>query len=430
MTLANRFGPHLSIGIQVCGLALGLLCNLVLARLLSADGYGVYSIVYTLVSMIGMPLEVGLAMVMVREIASLHVRQDWGRMRGAIRASTFISLAFSAVWLSSCVIFLILADTETSHYAAAALWAAFLLPIAGLAAVRGSILRGLGHPLWGQAMVAVLKPGFFLLLMAAMAIKLWTDGAGVKFSPNLALALHSAAAAIALGIGMWLMARLIPANVKSAEPSYEWRRWLANIPGYSLMAAAFAANQAIATLVLAFFDQPQAVGVYRVAELGASLVVMPLGAIAIHYSADIARLISQGNTTELRVTLRHAARVAIAAACPVALIFLVFGRELIMAAFGESYSGASLPLAILSLAQIVNTLTGLAGIVMSMGGHHREALAAVLIAIGIQLALTLWLVPSHSVTGAATSSAIATLVWSQILRLRVRKHYLISTLPS
>jgi O-antigen/teichoic acid export membrane protein len=195
------------------------------------------------------------------------------------------------------------------------------------------------------------------------------------------------------------------------------------------MAAAFAANQAVASFVLAYFGPPQAVGVYRVAELGASLVAMPLGALAIHYSADISRLIQQCDPVGLRAKLRQAARIAIAAACPVALAFLFFGRDLIEVAFGGTYDGAALPLAILCLAQIVNTLTGLAGIVMSMGGHHRESVVAVLAAMAMQLGLCLWLVPSHSVMGAAIASAAATLVWSQILRLRVRRHYRVNTLP-
>ncbi len=194
------------------------------------------------------------------------------------------------------------------------------------------------------------------------------------------------------------------------------------------MAAAFALNQAMGSFILAYYHQPSDVGLYRVAELGASLVSMPLSTLAIYFSADVSRLLNEKDFSGLRSTLRHGARTALICAIPVVMVLILFGGELIGLLFGETYSGAWIPLVILSLAQIVNTFTGLVGIVMNMGGHHREVLVAVLVAVTVQAMSAIILTPSWGVTGAALASAVGTIVWSQLLRIRVKQRYRVSSL--
>lgn len=245
--------------------------------------------------------------------------------------------------------------------------------------------------------------------------------------PGTALALCAFAPLMALAFGIWLMLRLANSNIQDTAPKYEWRRWLADIPGYSLVAAPFAANQAIVRMMRACIATPQNAAAFRVANLGVSSVAMPLSALAIHYFADISRHIRGDDAIALRNLLQRTARVAIAAAAPVGMIFLGFGEELVAFAFGKAYEGAALPFVILSSAQLANTPTALGSIVMSMGERHRESLAVLSIAMGIQLVVGIWLVPHYSVAGAALASAAAAVAWSQILRLRVRQIYRVST---
>ncbi len=430
MSRFDRHAPYFSIGIQIGGLALGLLCNAVLARTLGSGGYGVYSVATMIVSIVGLPLEVGLAMVMVREIARYRSDGDWSRMRGAVNASFVIAIAFSAFWLVGCATALLGGIGTLAAYPSVAFWSALLLPMASLAAVRGSVLRGLGHPLWGQVLGAILRPGIFLLFLSVAAFLAWRESGSYEISVSYALALHVAGAAVAFGCGLFLLRRLLPSDLDQSSATYEWRRWLSEIPSFTLMAAVMAVNQAIGSLLLAYYGYPELVGIYRVAELGASLVAMPLGALAIHYSAAIAQQMRDGCVDTLRETLRRGALIALIVATPVGLVFIVFGREIIRFGFGAAYEAAAAPLFVLVLGQLANTLAGLVGIVMSMGGRHRESIIAVSIAIAVQSVLVVILVPKYLIMGTAVASALATLVWSQILRIRVKQLFRVSTLPA
>jgi len=428
MRLADRFGPYVSIGIQIVSLALGLVCNFLLARSLGTEGYGEYSVVYNLITVIGVPLEVGLAMVMVREISRYRLAEDWGHLRGAVIASFIITAAFTV----PCVVIILfgnlLEGTWFSAYTGALAWSVALLPIGSLVSLRGSILRGLGNPLWGQLLASVVRPGVFALLLIGAYLFARDSSTGRNMPASFAMALHVSAAMVALIIGLVAMKALWPKDMHTTRPLYQWRRWLLDIPGFSLMAAVFALNQAMGSFILAYYHQPSDVGLYRVAELGASLVSMPLSTLAIYFSADVSRLLNEKDFSGLRSTLRHGARTALICASPVVMVLTLFGGELISFLFGEMYSGAWIPLIILSLAQIVNTFTGLVGIVMNMGGHHREVLVAVLVAVVAQAMSAIILTPSWGATGAALASAVGTIFWSQLLRIRVKQRYRVSSL--
>ena len=429
MRLAERFGPYVSIGIQIVGLALGLVCNFLLARSLGTEGYGEYSVAYNLIAIIGVPLEVGLAMVLVREIPRYRSTEDWGHLRGIVIASFIITAGFTV----PCVVILLfgnlLEGTWFSVYAGALAWSVALLPIGSLASLRGSILRGLGHPLWGQFLTSVVRPGAFaMLLVGAYMFARGSTADRDIVSASFAMALHVSAAMFALIVGLVAMKTLWPKDLRITRPLYQWRSWLLDIPGFSLMAAAFAFNQAMGSFILAYYHQPSDVGLYRVAELGASIVSMPLSTLAIYFSADISRFLNEKDFSGLRSTLRNGARTALICASPVAIVLMMFGSELIGFLFGEIYSATWVPLTILVLAQIVNTCTGLVGIVMNMGGHHREVLVAVLIAIVAQTIFAIILTPSWGATGAALASAAGTIVWGQLLRIRVKQRYRVSSL--
>ncbi|MCF8330295.1 MAG: polysaccharide biosynthesis C-terminal domain-containing protein [Crocinitomicaceae bacterium] len=429
MTANSKLNSFLSIAIHLSGLGIGLLTNVLLARGLGPKGYGDYSLAYTIIAYIALPLEVGFAMVMVREISSSISSQHWGHVRGAIRASFTVPIFYFLICLSLSVLAFLVKHTEEHQYFTTALYALILLLLLGLTVAIGSVLRGIGYPLWGQSISSFLRPAVFFTLLVALLLNRTRINFISGFTPNSILLIQIISLVFVLGIAIFLLNRFRPLELKHTAAKYKWKGWLTDVAGYSLMSIVMSTNQGLSIMLLSYFTNSEDLGIYRIAELGASLVALPIGALSIHFSAHISRLLATKNILELQQSTKHLSKVALSVALPLALMLIMLSSEYLPYLFGKSFIGAMIPMNVLIIAQVVNTFTGPTGIVLNMGGHHRDIITAISIACIIQLVLSAILIPRYSLFGAAASSLISTLIWTQILRYRVKKIYNISTLP-
>ena len=108
---------------------------------------------------------------------------------------------------------------------------------------------------------------------------------------------------------------------------------------------------------------------------------------------------------------------------PIALAFIVFGREILALAFGQAYAGADLALAILALGQLVNAGAGSVGILLIMSGNQRRAASGVAFGAGLNVVLGVLLIPPYGVNGAAVAAA-AGLVLSNLLLVDIARRTL------
>lgn len=91
---------------------------------------------------------------------------------------------------------------------------------------------------------------------------------------------------------------------------------------------------------------------------------------------------------------------------PLYLVLIVFGDPLLHV-FGSAYSAGSTVLILLSLSMLVATGCGVVDVVLAMAGHTSWNLGNAVLALGVNLGLDLWLIPSHGVVGAAIGWAAA-----------------------
>src|SRR5699024_8289851 len=104
-----------SIGIQLLDIALSLLLAVVLARLLGPDGFGIYTYVFALVSLISLPAKFGMPGLVTRETARAEVTENWGLMQGVWRWTNRLALGLSlALALVSVVIIMLTAGHFTT----------------------------------------------------------------------------------------------------------------------------------------------------------------------------------------------------------------------------------------------------------------------------------------------------------------------------
>lgn len=392
--------------LRIAGTLLAFLLSVALARTLGPDGYGMYAYVFALV---GIPAQIGLSTLLLRDTARAEAAGDWPTMRGLWRWSSQASLAISGVLAAAGVVVYALTSGRWSPMeTATAAIGLVLMPVLGQVNLMGAALRGLRRVVLGQLPDTVLRPGLFLVLVAAVP----------SLTSATAMALHTAATLAALLVTMLLVRAAAPwrgAAEPVAHSNAFAREWFHSSVPLAITAVLMLVNQQADILLLGVFRSKEEVGAYRVAVSMAGLVAVGLQAGNMVLSPHFARLYAQNDMRRLQILVTQSSRLVVWLALPVVLLCTFFGEPLLRLIFGPRYAGAYAPLAILCWGQLVNVAMGSVGVLLNMTGYERDTLRGVTVAAGINLVLNLVMIPLWGMHGAAISSGTSLAVWNLVL---------------
>lgn len=398
-----------SAGIKAANVLLGLALAILLARSLGPAGYGVYAFALSLVNLLAVPAQVGLPQLLVREVAKYRYQGEWHLLRGLLRRSNQIAIAFSfALATGGAAVAMILSTRADLRTLETFLWALPLIPLIALGNLRGAALRGLKCVIQGQVSELILRPGF-LLLLAGTA--LWF---GV-LSPSSAIALHALAAGLAFGIASVLLVRYLPTQVAAATPVYETRVWLRSMLPLSLLAGMQIVNNQIDIVLLSVLTTSEEVGIYRATTQASRLIIFFLIAVNVVIAPYISQLYASGDMERLQRLVTTSARAILAATLPAALSLIIFGEGILKVAFGPEYAPGHIPLAILSAGQLINAAAGSVGLLLNMSGHERDTARGFAVATIINVVLNVLLIPRFGIAGAAIATAASLAIWNILL---------------
>lgn len=414
-----------SLALKLASTALGFILVILLARSLGPEGYGVYAFVFAIVSLLAIPTQFGLPQLVVRETAKAQAAEQWGLMRGLWRWSTLVVWLFSFVVLALAFTGLWLFADRLDNLTRATLMAGLLLiPLIALGNLRGAALRGLRHVVAGQLPEQVFRPALLILLclIVIMVAPIQT------LTSATAMSLHAFAAAIAFGLGAWLLWQSRPAELASRpNPLYSPRVWAFSALPLALTAGLHVINGHAGTIILGSLGTHTDVGTFKVVLSVATLISFGLGAINLVVMPYFARLYAQQDMVRLQRLVTQSARAILVLALPVTAVFLIFGEAFLTIAFGPNYAAGHTALAILTLGQLANAGMGSVGILLNMTGHERDALTGVAIAAIANVFMGILLVPKFGLNGAATATTVTLIVWNFLLRRAVWNRLRIET---
>ena len=388
-------------GLNGATLAFNFVIALLLSRLLGADGYGAFAYAMAWALLLTVPASLGLVPVVVREVATYRVRKDWARTRGLLRRSNQAALGVAlAVSVTAGVIFVALGWPEDPFFDPTIV-ALATVPLLVLVLLRQAAMQGFGVVVLARVPERIVAPalmiGFVLALQAALAGGLsasWAVGAQVL------------AGAFAALIGVYLLRRTLPDEVRKTEPLYETRAWVAG--GLPILAASAiqAANLQAGTILTGSIAGPEEAGVYNVAVRIASLLPFLLLAATPSLMPLIAELDEKGSSEALQRVLTRAARLVFLGSLPLAIGAIVFAEPL-LELFGEEFGAGAAALRILCLGQLVNVATGFAWTILVMVGEAGHGTWAVAAGTTLNLALSAALIPTLGSDGAAIGAAVS-----------------------
>jgi O-antigen/teichoic acid export membrane protein len=298
---------------------------------------------------------------------------------------------------------------------ARAFWAGcLLLPFLALTRVRQAALRGFKSIFKAQLPDGVLNHLFLAVFLL---------GAGLLARQTLtapsAMLLTVFSNVIVFVIGTAWLISSVPIAARTAKAQYERVTWIkTSLPILVITSMNLIMRQAD-ILMIGTLRGPKDAGIYAAATRIVELVVVGNMAVNAIAAPLFSELYHTGRTEELQRILRLAARGVFGFTMVVGLGLLLFGKPT-LGLFGKAFTASYYPLLILLAGQVVNSLAGSVGFLMTMTGHQNHAAFVIGTSAAINVALNYLLIPIFGIMGAAISSAVATALWNMVLLVYVR----------
>lgn len=397
-------------GINIVGVAMAFLAQLVAARLLGADGYGVYAYVIAWAALMSMLATLGFDVGALRFAATYSDQRDWPRLRGVVRYAESRTVAAGVLIAAAGISVLLMLDDVAPELRSTFVFGLLAVPCFALLQVRSSIIRAYGRITWALLPDRVVREGTTTLCLALAALILplplsaVLGGGAFLFGTAVALALAT----------MWVQ-RARPAALAQATVVDDQRAlWLRTaLPLLLLVGTRVAMNRMDVVLVGWLIDTTSA-GIFNVASRAAQLAILPLLAINSLLSPTIAALHAKGNQTDLQALITTTAWWSLLAALAFTLPLYV-GAPYLLAALGERFVEGVPILRTLLLGQFVAAAMASIVPLLTMTGHERFPSTLLTILLLVKIVAATLVILSFGMMGAAVVAALTTVTWNIVL---------------
>jgi O-antigen/teichoic acid export membrane protein len=368
---------------------------ILLARLLGAEQYGMYSL-----SLSAMNIAVGVALLgldaaLLRFVAVMIGRKDeeavWGTIQVGVGIALLLSVASGVILYGSSYV---IAERAFNNINLAPMLqlASVFIPVLTMSELLASVIKGfkrMDYPVIAQF---VFQPLVRLVLIVILALS--------GFSAFWAIVTYGAADLLA----SLLLLHYLNREFRLRRPINPARRDFKSMLGFSMpvwlsgLMVKFQGN--IQAIVLGALNTIASVGVFSIA----SQITMVSG----HFTSSlntsskpiIAQLYDQRDWKQMEKIYQTTNKWAVMVQLPLFLL-IVFFPAILLSIFGESYTQGANALVILAVADLLNVSTGMGGVILDMTGNTRLKLLNSLVRLGLYLGFDLFFIPRWGLMGAA-----------------------------
>ena len=395
-----------SAGLRIVGMGFTFLVGLQLARGLGAEGYGIYGLAMSVVSIVGIPTQFGLPQLVTREVAASQAHADYGRLLSVQHWATRIVLIMSFICIAAVATWMILSGKDLgSELSQSTLVGLTLVPLIALGSLKGAALRGMQHIVRGQVSDVLIRPVVFSLLLFALPFLIPLDATS-------AMAAGAASAGTALIVVWVLLQAQLPDGNKSKLISEDTRGWLSSAWPMALTEGMQVIQAQAAILLLGAMSQLSSVGIYRVASSVALVIALPMTIFSVVTAPMISKLYAERNMVTLQKLLAWVALAMFATTILLTLPFFIAGEFILKSVFGTEFIDSSRVLLIMCVGMVVHGFFGVNAVLLNMTGHHARVTRASAYALVVLVTLMPVMIWGWGEMGAACASAAALAFWS------------------
>jgi O-antigen/teichoic acid export membrane protein len=407
------------------GVGIAFAAQLIAARLLGVDSYGVFSFVLAWALLLTAAATLGFETGLVRFAAPYHDQCDLGRLRGVIRfaEARVIVAGLVCAGLAMLVVVLDVGPSISDELRWTFLLALPAVPLWALMRVRLSAVRAFGQVARALIPDKIAREATFISVLVLVAI----------MRPDLMTG-PAAGTALTLGAGVSLLLitfwgrQAAPDGLATTAPLSEDRAlWARTAWPLWLLTLSQLAMRRIDVLVLGMLIGTQASGIYFACFVTAQVIVFPLVAVNFLFTPTIAALHAAGDHAALQRAVTSTSWWTTTTAILAGVPILLLAPDL-LALFGTGFMEHADVLRVLVLGQLVNAAAGSIVPLLSMTGGERDAMSISLIAFAGRLSLLLLLIPAFGILGAAIVETVFRIGWNFAMGVAIWRR--IRILPS
>lgn len=395
--------------------------NVLLARMLGAEGNGVYALAYAITRISSLIGRIGMDQAVLRFTAAHSSQNEWNKVAGVYRQTMMITTMLSG---AAAVIIFLAAPLFAQVFEEPTLiepmrWMALsILPWSWLY-IQGQLLQGLERTedsIFVQTMgIQIVNIPFLIILTAAYGV---TGAAMSYFIAALIISL--------LGYRLW---RRYTPQLRGVQGEFERQTLLrTSIPMFWTDITMVMIGMSDTLLLGVFSPSTAAVGIYDQAKRVSVLAAAFLSATNYVAAPKFAAMHAAGQHDKLGSLARNAARLTTLVSLPYLVLFLLIPGWF-MGIFGPEFVEGGAALAILSLGQFISSASGSVGYLLIMTGHEKTMRNITVTTSLFKLALLVVLIPPFGYIGAALATMIGDSSRNLIAVYQAYKKLSIITIP-
>ncbi|WP_281926686.1 oligosaccharide flippase family protein [Roseibium album] len=407
--------------VRVGGAALAYLSQIVLARLLGAHDYGIYSVAWTVVIILGVMACGGFSTSASRFIPQYRQAGDLAALRGFLKASRLIAflIGIGAAVIGIELVHLLRPAIDPSYNQP--LIIVFLaLPFFAFGLVQDGIARSYDWPSLAMLPTYIWRPLAILLLLVAAVF------AGRPASAETAAFVAVAATLLVAGYQYFHLRKRLPQQIPPGPSRVELKSWVVvSLP--MLMVEGFLQLITSADVIMvSFFQSPDEVAVYFAASRTLALVHFVYFAVR---AASAHRFSAYTHNQDLKGLATYTRQATLWTFWPSLLAGagLLIVAPLLLRLFGNGFESGYPLIALLMIGVLARASVGPADALLSMTGHQRTCAGIYAVTFVFNVLLNLIFIPLFGLAGAAIATSCAIFLEASALAIAAKRKLNVTT---
>ena len=393
-------GSSVALAGRVTGRMLYAVMQVILARLLGAETFGIYGIGWTVLLIIGTIAPMGLPNGVIR-FGSRYWKKNNAALKNMFVQSLGLTLSSSLLIgsvLFLCAPWLAQQVFQKPDLTAVLRWFALAVPLVAGLRVAAAVTRISQRMKFSVYAEDLSQPAANLILVLFFYLLGWrllgaVAAAVFSFGISLCLALH-------------YIRNLFPEVFVKREKIYASARELFTFSLPTAFIGLFAVLMIrVDRLCIGVFSPAREVGIYHAASQLAVLFFIVLAALSGIFSPMIADLYHKGEMKRLEELFRVSTKWGIYLTMPVFLMICFAPHEMMTVIFGHEYVNGAWPLFILAIGMLINVGAGAVSPLLIMTGHQKRWLVIYSLMLTVNIILNWLLIPRLGMIGAALATA-------------------------
>lgn len=409
-----------SFSLQVVGLGISFLLILFISTTYGAEKLGLYSMALVALQIGGMVSLSGLDTAAVKFVSQYFHSKLFDSLQGFfIKSVLFICIlgiiVSSIIFFSSSFIAVkLMKNAQLTQYLQAISWA--IIPYS-VTCFLAECFRGMGNFFLWILFRNMLVPALYLILLIVF---MWLPISVTNLSA------YYAAVSI-----LGFLASVTVFFVQLKKTGIPFRlQWNADTPNFRdvrkvafpmfMFSSSLMLNSWLNTIMVGALASTKDIGLYRVIERLSALGILVLQAVNAVIAPNLATAFSKNNYGALKHQVQSASKLIFWASLPVQLAFLMFAPY-ILGFFGSEFVGATQALYIITVGQLVNSMTGPVSLLLNMTSYQKFLRNVSFFCLLISATTAYMLIPKWGINGVAFASLINIVLINLIGMGKVRK---------